>query len=234
MRLADATDPIAHAYRSAYHHPSSAYVWVFYLPVVGLTAMGCYCYLASLVEQGCSEAREDEIAKALGLDNAADLVEPLATLHVAGMVELGGGVCGVKLRLPTMNADLECRLPGNLKHLHARARAVLGEADGQPAVAASPVLETMQMRARSLAISLLRGGHDRTEVEAALAEAGYHPSLVASSAAWALWHLVVSLGDGFALYPEPATPPTPLDFLAARHLAERTPARAERVPAPVE
>ncbi len=234
MRLADATDPVAHAYRSAFHHRSSAYVWVFYLPLVGLTALGCYCYLASLVEQGCPEAPDDDIARSLGLDNAGELVEPLATLHLAGMVELSGGVCGVRLRLPTINADLESRLPGNLKHLHARARAVLGEAHGEPAIAPSPLLETMQMRARSLAISLLRGGRDRAEVEAALAEAGYHPSLVASSASWALWHLVVSLREGFGLYPEPVAPPTPLDFSPARHLAERTLANAERAPAPVE
>jgi hypothetical protein len=196
MRLADATDPAASLDGCGYYGPCSAYVWLFYLPLVGLSAMGCYCYLTALVEQGCSEIRWQDMATALNMQGRGQVVDALVVLESAEMVDLSGGACGIKRRLPILDIALEAELPPRLRQIHTQARKLIpqGREAGAVAEAPSPV-EAMRERARMAAVALLRMGRSYEEIESELAASGFHPSLVASSILWALWHLVASASD---------------------------------------
>lgn len=217
MRLADVTDPAAVLDGCRYYGPCSAYVWIFYLPLVDLEAMGCYCYLASLIGQGCSEVSWQDIVEALGFPGRYSVVDALQSLESAGMVELSGSVCGVRRRLPVLDAALESQLPPRLRHIHAHARRLLPQPREASYAAGESPIDTLRRKARSTAVRLLRTGRSCDEAAVEMAARGFHPSLIASSAVWALWHLVATASDG-------------LPFLSTLRAAARRPRWLQAVP----
>ncbi len=193
MKLVEVNDPTDSRSSWSQYEPSSAYVWIFYTPLVGLPAMGCYCYLASLVEQGCSEIGWQDISEILGFEEHSRVVDALCALSGAGMVELAKQRCGVRLRLPVLDSALEAQLPPRLRFVHSYARKLLADRSlGARRSIELSALDRLRRQARSAAVSLLERGKTLEEVEADLAAQGFHPSLVASSAVWAVWHLVAT------------------------------------------
>lgn len=201
MRLADATNSTTSTDTHRLHNRCSAYVWMFYPSLVGVEAMACYCYLASLLEQGATEVRWEQMAEDLGLKERHRLVDALCSLEEAGMVELSNGTCHVRRRLPTIDAVLEVNLPSRLRRVHSEARRLLPTPWPARTSSSRPpsILEAMRDRARAAAVSLLRTGNSCEDAEAELSAHGFHPSLVSSSAVWALWHLVATARDRISI-----------------------------------
>ncbi|MER3521821.1 MAG: hypothetical protein C4317_06455 [Acidimicrobiia bacterium] len=214
MRLAEETTSIDSTDALSLHDRHSAYVWIFYSSLVGVEAMGCYCYLASLLEQGVCEVTWEQVTENLGLSNREILVNALCSLVTAGMIELSQGVCLVREKLPSIDPVLESQLPRQLRRIHCEARTLLSSLPPSQNVHRRAVsnVEAMRNRARREAVSLLRLGHSCKETELELSTRGYHPSLVTSSTIWALWHLAATAQDRVSIM-SPISSPSPLRLI---------------------
>ena len=165
---------------AAGHDPRSAYVERFWLPILGPSTVLLLRYLAAALDAAPGGFLLDleETARALGLGVREGPHAPLAralrrAADFAMASEPEPGHLAVRRRMPSLSTRQVARLPASLQAAHARALGQGGSAEG------------VTVRARRLALSLLRLGEAEAGAEAQLLAWRFPPELARGALAWA-------------------------------------------------
>jgi hypothetical protein len=168
------------------HDPRSAYVELFWLPLLGPSAT----LLARSFARGLEAepagftVTVEEASRGLGLGLPAGRRSPfhrtLARLAQFRLAHLGGGeVVLARRRFPGLTRVQIAKLPpGRRAALDAYRAAELR----------APALPAMREQARTLALTLLQVGETPAETEAHLHRLRFHPTLARESTVWAVAH----------------------------------------------
>jgi hypothetical protein len=162
--------------------PRSAYVEMFWLPLLGPSAT----WLLRRLADGLQTAPEgfdlemEEAACALGLGGVGGRRSPfhraiLRCTRYAVARHLGPDVLAVRRRVAPLPDRYVFRLPRSLQEQHRRWAA-----DGHRA----PAMAAERRRARLLALDLVILGEDRAGIERRLLRWDVHPALAYESAEW--------------------------------------------------
>lgn len=165
---------------AAGHDPRSAYVERFWLPILGPSTVLLLRHLATALDSAPGGFLLDleETARALGLGVRDGPHAPLAralrrAVDFAMATEPGPGQLAVRRRIPSLSTRQVARLPASLQVAHARALGQGGSAEG------------VAVRARRLALSLLRVGEAEGAAETQLLAWRFPPELARGALAWA-------------------------------------------------
>lgn len=218
--------PVHPACDVACHDPLATYSLYFYRNLVGESAMWLYVDLVFVVRyalgdhpncQSTSQVHFGGPRASAATDREDVPAHELAKLVDSGMVELESGRCLVAMRLPTLDAASEAKLPRRLRSPHAFLRRHIEQACDfaletgieRPWVKdPTGALARAQKEARNAAKRLLSQGLNLPAVETQLAHLGVHPCLMSSTARWALWSLTLG-GEPPFPYANRPIPPMP-------------------------
>jgi len=166
------------------HELRSAYVEMFWLPVLGPSSILLLRMLASGLEHTPSGFTLDivDTARSLGLGHRSGRNGPMMrTLDRCcsfGATRIDNGhQLLVRPTLPTLSPRQLARLPGSLQARHHSAAT-----EAEPA----PETHSAQARCRTLALSLLELGEDPVVAEQQLHRWRFHPAMAFASVQWAV------------------------------------------------
>ncbi len=191
------------------HDPRSPYVETFWLPVLGPSTVLLLRRLAGLLDAAPDgfDLDLDDTAAALGLGGRTGRHAPfqrtLERCLAFAVAERVGDTLAVRRHLPPLARRHLVRLPSSLQDCHELAVAARREQTGRagvPAVGddprsadastgpapAPPGPADPRVRARQLALSLLRMGEDAPAVARHLARWGVHPAATHDAVTWAV------------------------------------------------
>lgn len=173
------------------HDPRSAYVEVFWLPLLGPSATFLARSFARRLEQDPAgfSVPADEAARSLGLGAKAGARSPfnrtLNRLAQFRLVHLDASDAGnqdlvlARRRFPGLSRAQIAKLPAMLRDAHEAYRA---------AELRAPAVPAMREQARTLAATLLQVGETPAEVEAHLRKLRFDAGLARESTVWAVAH----------------------------------------------
>lgn len=169
------------------HHLRSAYVEMFWLPVLGPSSIVFLRMLAAGLEHSPSGFTLDlaEAACSLGLGHRSGRNGPMMrTLDRCcsfGATRIDNGhQLVVRPTLPSLSPRQLSRLPRALQAMHSTAATQTLPSSG---------VEALRTRCRTLALSLLELGEDPLATEQQLHRWRFHPAMAHESVRWATAHI---------------------------------------------